>query len=147
MPDDIWLNVHLKGDEELGKRVAEVIMKENMQHQAFLACGEKAANAAVKISDEIMICNMERQTKTEDYVKQTIESGSEFIQLYKVPVNPEIINYTKSLKANNVKINYCCTDNPEEIKSLFEYGVDFVLVNQPGNALKAVDGSGMRKRP
>lgn len=139
IPDDIWLNVHLKGDEELGMRVAEVIMKKNRQRQAFLACGEKAAKGAKTVSDDILICNMERQTKTEDYVTQTIENGNEFIQLYKVPVNSEIINYTKPLKANNVKINYCCTDNPEEINSLFEYGVDFVLVNKSGQALKAVE--------
>lgn len=141
MPDDIWLNVHLKGDEELGKRVAEVVMKKNRQHQAFLACGEKAANGALQVSDEILICNMERQGNTEDYVEQTIENGNQFIQLYKVPVNQEIKNHTKSLKANNVKINYCCTDDPKEIKALFEYGVDFILVNEPAKALKDLGNS------
>ncbi len=147
MPDDIWLNVHLKGEEELGRRVAQVILKENRQHQAFLACGEKAANAAQKVSNEIMICNMERQTKTENYVAQTIKNRNEFIQLYKVPVNAEIINYIKPLKADNVKVNYCCTDDLEEINNLFEYGVDFVLVNKPGKVLKAVEASGMLKSP
>lgn len=139
MPDDIWLNVHLKGDEELGKKVAKVIIKEKRQRQAFLACGSEAAKGAKKVSPDILICNMERQTKTEDYISMTIENGSEFIQLYKVPVSPEIKNYTKPLKAKGVKINYCCTDSPEEIKTLFEYGVDFILVNELGNVSKAIE--------
>lgn len=130
MPDYIWLNIHLKGDEELGRKVAKAIIKAKRQHQAFLACGSEAAKGANKVSSDMLICNMERQTKTEDYVSMTIESGSEFIQLYKVPVSPEIKNLTKPLKAKGVKINYCCTDSPEEVKQLFEYGVDFVLVNE-----------------
>lgn len=138
MPDNIWLNVHLKGDEVLGKKVAKVIIKEKREHQAFLACGSEAAKGAKQVSPDILICNMERQTRTEDYVSLTIASGSEFIQLYKVPVSPEIKHYTKTLKANNTKINYCCTDSPEDVELLFEYGVDFILVNELDKILDAV---------
>lgn len=139
MPDNIWLNVHLKGGRKLGKKVAEVLIKENKQHQAFLACGTKAAKGAHKVSPDILICNMERQTETRDYVTQTIDGNSEFIQLYKVAVNPQIQVYIKTLKANNVKINYCCTDSQEEVLQLFEYGVDFILVNDLGEIMKAVE--------
>ena len=138
MPDNIWLNVHLKGDEVLGKKVAKVIIKEKRDHQAFLACGSEAAKGAKQVSSDILICNMDRQEKTEDYVSLTIESSSKFIQLYKVPVSPEIKNYTKALKANNTKVNYCCTDSPEDVELLFEYGVDFVLVNELDRILDAV---------
>ncbi len=137
MPDNIWLNVHLKRGRKLGRKVAKVILKENRQNQAFIACGTKAAKGVKKVSAEILICNMERQAGTADYVHQTIENEHQFIQLYKVPVNPEIANYTKSLKANKIKINYCCTDSPEDIASLFEYGVDFVLVNELGKMINA----------
>ena len=139
IPHNIWLNVHLKGGEELGKRVAEVIIKEKRQHQTFLACGSNAAKGAEKVSAELLICNMERQDRTEDYVSLTIESGSEFIQLYKVPVTSEIEYYTKTLKANNVKVNYCCTDSPEEVQQLFELGVDFILVNKLEMIMNAVE--------
>ena len=139
MPENIWLNVHLKGDRKLGKKVAEVLMKENRQHQAFLACGTKAAKGAHKVSRDILVCNMERQTEIEDYVTQTIDRNSKFIQLDKVEVNPNIVNYTKTLKANNVRINYCCTDSPDEVLKLFEYGVDFVLVNELGEIMKAME--------
>jgi len=142
MPENIWLNVHLKGGRELGKKVAEVLVKENRQHQAFLACGAEAARGAYEVSAELFICNMERQPNTEDYVKLTLDSDSEFIQLYKVPVTPEIKTFTKVLKADNVKINYCCTDSPEEVLQLFEYGVDFVLVNELGKIKQAVERQG-----
>lgn len=138
MPDNIWLNVHLKGGGKLGKKVAEVLIKENKQHQAFLACGTEAAKGAQEISADIFICNMERQSDTEDYVTQTINSSSKFIQLYKVEVSPEIAIYTKRLKDDNVKINYCCTDSLEEVQKLFEYGVDFVLVNEVGKMMEGM---------
>lgn len=145
MPDNIWLNVHLKGGRKLGKKVAKIILKENRQNQAFIACGTKAAKGVSKVSSEIFICNMERQAGTEDYVNQTIENKNQFIQLYKVPVNPEIENYTKALKANNIKINYCCTDSPEDISTLFEYGIDFVLVNELGKMINAMESQGSTK--
>ena len=138
MPDNIWLNVHLKGGKKLGKKVAKVLIKESMQHQAFLACGTEAAKGAHAVSPDILICNMERQPEIEDYITQTIDKNNEFIQLNKVEVNPEIENYTKRLKANNVKINYCCTDSPEDVIKLFDYGVDFILVNEVGKIMKTM---------
>lgn len=138
MPKNIWLNVHLKGGEELGRKVAKEIVAAERVRQAFLACGAAAARGAREVNKEIMVCNMERQDRTEDYVNQTIKSSSQFIQLYKVPVNPEIEVYTTKLKQNDIKINYCCTDSPEEVEKLLEYGVDFVLVNKPQSILKRV---------
>ncbi|MCK5207954.1 MAG: glycerophosphodiester phosphodiesterase, partial [Cyclobacteriaceae bacterium] len=134
-----WLNVHLKGGGKLGTKVAKVLIKENKQHQAFLACGTEAAKGAHAVSPEILICNMERQTEIEDYVTQTIDMDSEFIQLYKVEVSPEIENYARRLKDNNVRVNYCCTDSPEEVIKLFDYGVDFILVNEVGKIMKAME--------
>ena len=127
LPYDIWLNIHLKGDRELGRMVAEVLVKEGRLHQAILACGAEAANGAHEINPDIVICNMDRQNNMEEYVLKTIENKDPFIQLYKVPVDTAIIKYVKLLKANNVKINYCCTDSPKEVKKLFDYGVDFVF--------------------
>jgi len=141
MPNDIWLNVHLKGGKELGRKVAKAIIKNGRQHQAFLACGSEAAEGAKEVSADVLICNMDRQTSTKEYIATTIERGSEFIQLYKVPVNAEIVAYTKPLKADDIKINYCCTDSPEEVLQLFEYGVDFVLVNELDKIMQAIESS------
>lgn len=146
MPDNIWLNIHLKGDRKLGKKVAKSLKKSGKQNQAFIACGSDAAKGVSKVSSDIFICNMERQEKTEDYVNQTIEKKNEFIQLDKDPVNADIVRYTNTLKEANVNINYCCTDSPEDISKLFEYGVDFVLVNELGKMKQAMKLSVKKKQ-
>ena len=138
MPRDIWINVHLKGGKVLGKKVAKKIVKAKREHQAFLACGLEAANAARLVSPDILICNMERQERTEDYISMTVQNRSEFIQLYKVPVTPEVQEYTRMLKEHDIKVNYCCTDSPDEVRQLLEFGVDFVLVNKPGMIMETI---------
>ena len=49
MPENIWLNVHLKETpgqaEKLAGQVAGRIVAHRRQHQAFLACGARAAAA------------------------------------------------------------------------------------------------------
>ncbi len=49
IPDNIWLNVHLKGGRKLGKKVAKVLMKEHRQNQAFIACGTKASKGCTTL--------------------------------------------------------------------------------------------------
>ena len=73
---------------------------------------------------------MDRQNNTEEYITNTIERKSDFIQLNRVPVNDEIIKQLEVLKKHDIKINYCCSDEPEDVKQLLDYGVDFVLVNE-----------------
>src|SRR5690606_16349844 len=37
MPRNIWLNIHIKGEAESGRKVAKLIEKTNRKHQAILA--------------------------------------------------------------------------------------------------------------
>lgn len=53
---------------------------------------------------------------------------ADFIQL-RGTITPEFAEYAKTLKENGVRINYYGTDSPKEIKMLFDYGIDFPLVN------------------
>ena len=128
MPVNIWLNIHLKGEGDLPVMVAKIIESENRLHQAFLACSRAAAGLARKAVPGIMICNMDRQEEDAVYVSETIDSGSEFIQL-RQPITPELKDHTGRLKDKGVRINFFGTDSPEEIRTLFESGVDFPLVN------------------
>jgi len=128
MPTNIWLNVHVKGADGIGAAVASEIIKQNRQHQAFIACSHAVALEAKSISDEIMICNMDRQSSDWDYVNLTIDSGADFIQL-KGNITEEYKNLTNHLHAKGIRINYFGTDDKEEITRLFEYGVQFPLVN------------------
>lgn len=134
MPDNIWLNVHLKGDGELVASVIKILLNENRLHQAFLACGKESAKLARQIYPEIMICNMDRKPEVWDYVQGTIDMEADFIQL-KDPITPEFPKYTRELKKHGIRINYYGTDSPEEIQLLYEYGVDFPLVNDIVNSI------------
>ncbi|MCA9212215.1 MAG: hypothetical protein KDB27_04045 [Planctomycetales bacterium] len=49
MPDNIWLNVHLKGDAKLAEKVSKYIVAHDRLHQAFLACSAEAARAAKRV--------------------------------------------------------------------------------------------------
>lgn len=135
MPENIWLNVHLKGDEELGAKVAQVLADENRLHQAFLACDVKVALAARTIVPAIKTCSMDRQPNDMDYVNIAVESKAQFIQLRgDGTVHPEVI---EKLKQCNIRINYYGTDSPEILCGLFDAGVDFPLVNDPEPMLNA----------
>lgn len=143
MPANIWLNVHLKGGYELGKKVAEVILEMEKNHQAVMAVREGAAKGARSVSDKILICNMERQSGGLDYVEGTIAMKANFIQL-KGPITPEFQNYTKSLHEKGIGINYFGTDDPEIMKQLFDLGIEFPLVNDIVTAMKHADEFGIK---
>lgn len=128
MPVNVWLNIHLKDAGEAPQMIAEILREENRLHQAFLACGAEAAKQARSVVPDIMICNMDRQESNFDYVNGTIDMDAEFIQL-RGEITSEFAEYSKILIKNGVHINYYGTDSPDEIKLLFDYGIDFPLVN------------------
>jgi glycerophosphoryl diester phosphodiesterase len=130
MPINIWLNVHInqKEDDVLGAMVAERLEAHNRLHQAFIACGAGAAAKAREAVPDIMICNMDRRQQNQDYVRETIEMDAAFIQL-RGEIYPEFALYARELKDNGVRINYFGTDEPEVLRTLFVYGIDFPLVD------------------
>ncbi|MCY1719654.1 glycerophosphodiester phosphodiesterase family protein [Prolixibacteraceae bacterium Z1-6] len=128
IPRNIWINVHIKGEGDTPVMAAQLLRKEKRLHQAFLACSTKAAETAKKVVPEILICNMDRQNSTQEYVQGTIAMKADFIQL-RGNVTPEFADYCKLLKDNGIRINYFGTDSLETINLLFNYGVDFPLVN------------------
>lgn len=133
MPTNIWLNVHLKGDEKLGAEVTQVLVDENRLHQSFLACTDNIAKAARRVFPDIKICSMDRQPEDLDYVKIAINTKAQFIQLRgDGVVNPDIISL---LKQNHFKINYYGTDSPTVLATLFKSGIDFPLANHPAPML------------
>jgi X-Pro dipeptidyl-peptidase len=137
MPDNIWLNVHLKGGAELARRTASLISETGRIHQCFLACGHDAAVAAKATEPKILLCNMERQGNSQQYVNETITAGSDFIQLYGGDaVDPAL---TEQLSKADVRINYCCANEAEKVAALFGAGVEFPLVDKLSEMLKVAD--------
>lgn len=137
MPKNTWLNVHLKGGYALGKKVAGLILEMGMAHQAVMAVQAEAGRGARSVSNDILICNMERQSGGMDYVEGTIQMEADFIQL-KGPVTGGFKNFAELLHEKGIKVNYFGTDNPKILRTLFDLGIDFPLVN---DIVKAVDYS------
>jgi glycerophosphoryl diester phosphodiesterase len=130
MPRNVWLNCHLKGDEAVGKAAAALVVQSGRVHQAFLACGEKAAAGARQVSPAILICNAENRYRknTRQYVDATIATRANFIQLLRNE-GEDRAAIMADLKKSGVRVNYYYAQTPAELPALLEVGVDFVLVN------------------
>ncbi len=143
MPSNIWLNIHLKEAKGLGKMVAQEILKHKRAHQAFLACSQALAKEAKSVHPDIMVCNMDRQSSNWEYVNLTVDSGADFIQL-KGDISEEYRALTKHLRAKGIRINYFGTDDQNEIRSLFQYGVEFPLVNNIAKSIEYCSSVGIQ---
>ena len=146
MPDNVWLNCHLKGDEAVGKAAAAMLEKSGRLHQAFLTCSEKASTAARKQVPGILICNGENSYRrnTPKYVAETIKMKANFIQLLKPESGKDRKPLIDSLKENKVKINFFYAETAQELSDLFKMGVDFVLVNNVGELLPETEKLGLK---
>ena len=126
LPENVWINVHMKTDEAAAVMVAKLIVEKKRTHQTFIACTRSCADAVRKAYPQVMICNMERRgNDVSRYVRETIEQKYQFIQLRQL-CSPEEM---QQLKSAGVKVNFCCVQSPEHGRQLFEAGVDFVLVD------------------
>ncbi|MEZ6059394.1 MAG: Xaa-Pro dipeptidyl-peptidase [Planctomycetaceae bacterium] len=143
MPDNVWLNVHLKGGADLAKKTVMAIVDAGRLHQCFLACSREEAKAAREVAQEILICNMDRQGNSQQYVDETIAAGAHFIQLY----GGESVDsaHTRQLRDAGVRINYCCANEAEKVRALFEAGVEFPLVDKLNEMLQTADDLGIER--
>ena len=146
MPQNVWLNCHLKGDEAVGKAAAAMLEKSGRLHQAFLTCSEKASTAAKKQVPGILICNGENSYRrnTTKYVAETIRMKAEFIQLLRPEAGEDRKAAMESLKNNQIKINFFYAETAAELAGLFNQGVDFVLVNNVGVLLPESEKLGIK---
>ncbi|MEZ6128478.1 MAG: Xaa-Pro dipeptidyl-peptidase [Planctomycetaceae bacterium] len=143
MPDNIWLNVHLKGGAELALKTARTIVQAERVHQCFLACDKMSAAAAKAVNADIRICNMERQANSQQYVDETIAAGAQFIQMYGGETVDPV--HTRQLREAGVRINYCCANDAAKVKALFDAGVQFPLVDKLSDMLIVSDQQGIER--
>ena len=141
MPQNVWLNLHLKGGAEVGQAVAREVLRQKRTHQAFLACTRAAAEAARKVHPAIFICNMDRQGTSTRYVSETIAAKCRFIQLAGWPALPEDM---RRLTEAGVRINYFGTNNPKMLKPLYAAGVEFPLVDDVAAMMEAAGKLGIQ---
>ncbi|MCK5440782.1 MAG: hypothetical protein KAJ23_02710 [Maribacter sp.] len=143
LPKNIWLNVHLKGDEKLGRAVTKTILAKNREHQVILACNKESAKGVRKVDQDIRLCNMERKENRQVYIKETTTKNFSAIQLLKKRGDSALANDIRELKKHQVLINYFYSNTPIEGMKLFDMGVDFILTDQLSTMLKAAETSGI----
>ena len=146
MPVNIWLNIHLKGDEELGAATAKAVIQANRIHQGVIACNEEAAKGVRKISPHIMICNMERTLSRDNYISTTIKQGFPFLQIKSSRDGLNLAQDVKKLKEHGVRINYFHAEEVSQVKTLLEAGVDFILTDHLQKMLEAYNNMGSEKK-
>jgi len=143
MPENVWLNVHLKGDAALAEEATRRIVAHDRLHQAFLACGKESAEAARKVDSRILICNMTRDPDALKYAEETLNSGANFIQfLARQTLDPQA---AELLQQNGVRINFCCTNDPDQLNKLFEAGMQFILVDDVETMLDEAERLGIER--
>ncbi|WP_158285083.1 glycerophosphodiester phosphodiesterase [Arenibacter aquaticus] len=146
MPVNIWLNIHLKGDEELGAATAKAVIQADRIHQGVIACNEEAAKGVRKISPHIMICNMERTLSRDNYISTTIEKGFPFLQIKSSRDGLNLPQDLKRLKERGVRVNYFHAEEVGQVKTLLEAGVDFILTDHLQKMLEAYNNMGREKK-
>lgn len=137
MPENIWLNVHLKGTEKVGIETAKVIIAENRMNQAVIACEKEAARGVRSIDPSLKICNMNRLNSRAAYIENTIKESYPFLQIKSSRDNDQILSDIKRLKDNGVMINYFHSENVTELSTLFDAGVDFILTDNLEEMIQA----------
>ncbi len=145
MPENIWLNVHLKGDKELGKIVSKVIEEKHRKKQAVIACNTVVLEGVKEADDDFLICNMERQGNRAEYVDETIKGKFPFIQLLIKRKDNTLADDVKRLNKNHVKVNYYHAETADETKELFDMGVNFVLTNNLEEMLDVAESLGIER--
>ncbi|MCK0146762.1 hypothetical protein MWU78_13985 [Arenibacter sp. F26102] len=139
MPKNIWLNIHLKGDEKLGAATAEAVIASGRTHQAVIAVGNEAAKGVRQVSNSVMICNMDRLTSRVDYIDGTINNNFPFIQLKSSMDDENLLADLKKLKENGISINYFHSEEEGRVKELLDAGIDFILTDNLSKMLQAFD--------
>ncbi|MCK0189604.1 hypothetical protein MWU84_06500 [Arenibacter sp. F20364] len=139
MPRNIWLNIHLKGDERLGAATAEAVISADRIHQAVIACENEAAEGVRQVNPNIMMCNMERLSTRAEYINETIEKDFAFLQIKSSRDDENMLSDVKKLKGNGIGINYFHSEAESRVKELLDAGVDFILTDKLSTMLQAFE--------
>ena len=152
MPENIWLNVHMRGGYDTAYATATEIFAQNREHQAFMSIvasqRQGVLDAAADAGKTILINNMQNQGMSESYVLQTIANGDDFLQILSNGTLPNP-THVQWLQDAGVKMNYCCvsgdiqSSDRETLRNLFEAGVEFPLVDDVIDGVAAAEQVGV----
>lgn len=139
IPENVLCNVHLKNDEEVAVKSAQLIREMGRLEQCFLATTLENIAAARAVVPEIKVCNMTRQAGNRPlYIDETIENKCDFIQLHQRDGHENLAAEVANLKANGVTVNWFGANDAPLIQLLHNAGVDYILTDRLDLALKTL---------
>lgn len=146
MPHNIWINVDIKENNPLvGRLIAETVAKAQRFNQVIFGAHDNTDLAVRRVAgeadEESWVANMSREIFRSLYIGTTINSCDEFIQLSFLRGRPSVETIDQ-LKQAGIRGNYSWLGDENEselrqdLRDLFARGVDFVLVDQAGQAME-----------
>lgn len=130
IPTTVLCNVHLKNSPGVAAGTARTLREMGRLDHCFLACTVKQAEEARVEAPDVKICNMDRQgPDRKEYVDQTLELGSAFIQVHHGQGLEGLKEDVGRLHAAGVRVNFFGAQDEPLIRTLAEAGVDYILTD------------------
>jgi glycerophosphoryl diester phosphodiesterase len=142
LPQDLWLNVHLKGDRALGRAAAELLRAERRVGQSFVAGEPEALQGARDAVPTLRTANLDRRDGMAAHVERCLATRSAFAQL-RGALDEGWPALRARLRADGVRLAHYGATTPEEWHALFQAGVDFVLADDLEAALRVARSLGI----
>lgn len=145
IPLNMWINLDIKGQAELGRRTAQEVVRFERSHQAIFSVRGEAVKAVLDYAkgrnQPFVLNNMNRQQPPSEYIKSTVAGEYQFIQLIgKTFPDQEDL---QKLKDHKIRINYCCTNQKEVVKNWLSAGIEFPLVDDAEQGMEAAQELGI----
>ncbi len=154
MPDNIWINVHMRGGNANAYATTMEIFAANRQHQAFLSVTSSQVqgvrDAAADAGKTALINNMQGQSLSSSYVTATIDGGFDFLQLLNTSGALPAASDIQRLKDAGVGINYYGLSGALDqnrwgtLRNLFDAGIEFPLVDDAVIGMAIAEQAGCR---
>ena len=148
LPNDVWINIQIKRGEPIAADVVRRVVEADRVEQMFLACGNEAGRVAREVHPALRICNLARQRTRAAYLDHAVAAGSAFIQFHHLrgPIEPELV---ERAHREGLKVNFFCAPKPsdQELLTLFDAGVDFILVDDLSQGLEVAARAGIAPVP
>ncbi len=137
MPKNIWLFVDIQNRPHLAAPVTREILRHEREHQAvLLVMSSDAVKAARQVDPKLLVCNTKLPVSDSWNTRKTIVHGYHSLRfcICRGTALPEDM---PRLKKADMRVIYCCTNDPGSLKRLLDAGIDFPVVDDVAKMMTA----------
>ena len=144
LPQNLWINLQIQAGEPIAAEVGEAVARADRSHQVVVAGGNRACRDARAANPQLVVCTLARQASRAAYVEHAARERAGFVQFHYLRGQLEPVHAERA-RALGMRVNYCCAPevSRDELRALFEAGVDFVMVDDPDAGLEAARAVGL----